>query len=149
MIIPRAVFEHIGGFNTELGRTGASLRSGEDSEFYERARRAGLKIGYCGSCPVQHFVPARRLKRLYFVRWKFSSALAGGNEVLPASTVLWLRVPRYVWREFIRALGRLPVAVFSRRRMEAVIVFAEMLGQVIGYVTGKRRYSVEGRPGSR
>ncbi len=145
MLIPRTVFNTIGSFNTALGRTGASLRSGEDSELYERARRAGLKVGYCGSCPVRHFVPARRLKRRYFIRWKFSSALAGGNEALPSNTVFWFRVPRYVWREFIRAVVRLPGALFTRRRMESVIVFAGILGQVVGYLTGKRKYLIEGR----
>jgi len=139
MLIPRAVFEKIGKFDTELGRTGKSLRSGEDTEFYERARRAGLSIGYCGSCPLWHFVPRERLKRRFFVRWKFRASLTGGREVLPADTVYWLRVPRYEWRSLAESFFRLVTSVVVGRRTQRLIQFSGELGRVIGRLTGRRR----------
>ena len=138
MLIPHTVFEKIGTFDTELGRTGKSLRSGEDSEFYERARRAGLSIAYCGSCALRHFVPRERLKRRFFVRWKLRASLTGGREVLPADTVYWLRVPRFQWRSLAEAFLRLVISVVAGRRTQRLIEFSGELGRVIGHLTGRR-----------
>jgi glucosyl-dolichyl phosphate glucuronosyltransferase len=142
MLIPQAAIEQIGGFNTDLGRSGKNLRSGEDSDLYDRARRAGMKIGYCGSCELQHFVAKERLTRRFFVRWKFASALTGAGEPLPENTVLWLRVPRFDWRALLQAALTLPFAAFTARRMEALIRLSGALGTAIGYLTGRRRATI-------
>jgi len=57
----RNVFEHIGGFDTQLGRSGASLLAMEDNEFSLRAMRAGMTLYYSPHMAIRHYVSARRL----------------------------------------------------------------------------------------
>jgi glucosyl-dolichyl phosphate glucuronosyltransferase len=142
MLISRAVVEKIGGFNTDLGRLRNVLRSGEDTEFCERSRRAGFRIGYCASLVARHFVSESRITRRYFLRWKFYGALTGSNDILPADTVFWLGVPRYSWRALFESLIRVPFALFTRRRMQALILLSGNLGAVVGYLTGRRRWTL-------
>jgi glucosyl-dolichyl phosphate glucuronosyltransferase len=142
MLIPKSTLEKLGGFDTNLGRSGKSLRSGEDSEFYDRARQAGMKIGCCGSCWLKHLVQKERLSRRFMLRWKFFASLTGSNAPLPADTVFWLGVPRYSWRALFESLIRLPFALCTRRRMQALILLSGKLGAVVGYLTGRRRWSL-------
>jgi len=138
MLIPKRFTDYIGAFNTSLGRSGKSLRSGEDTEFYERSRAALLSIGYCSTCFLRHYVSKNRLTRRYIIRWKFVSSLAGAGEVLPENTVNWFGVPRFFWRNLFETTRTLSLAIFTHRRMEATIRFSSALGTVIGYFTRTR-----------
>ncbi len=53
MAFRRALFERIGGFDTDFG-AGSALRAGEDTEFVYRAFRAGAHIAYEPSVLVWH-----------------------------------------------------------------------------------------------
>jgi GT2 family glycosyltransferase len=62
------VLEDLGGFSIALGRTGANLLSGDETEVFARAARAGLKTAYTPHALVSHRVPRSRATRLWALR---------------------------------------------------------------------------------
>lgn len=64
MVLHRRVFATIGGFDERLG-PGAS-GWGEDSDLSERARAAGLRLGYMPAVVVYHAVDPDRLTPAFF-----------------------------------------------------------------------------------
>jgi glycosyltransferase involved in cell wall biosynthesis len=69
MAVRRSIFNEVGGFAVDLGRTGTSLLGQEQAEFFERTRAAGIRGVYIPSMIVFHHVPAERLTERYFRRW--------------------------------------------------------------------------------
>jgi len=71
VLVARSVFEQIGYF-------GALMSSGgSDSDFFQRARRAGCRLIYTPHAVIRHRVPASRITPEYF-RW---DALASGAQL--------------------------------------------------------------------
>jgi len=64
MVLHRRVFDAVGGFDERLG-PGAS-GWGEDTDLSERARRAGLRLGYMPDAVVYHAVDPTRLTAEFF-----------------------------------------------------------------------------------
>lgn len=140
MLIARSLFDQIGYFDVALGRAGRGLQAGEDTEFFLRAKRSGMTIGYAGSCSVRHMVPRSRLTRRYFVQCTYMSACVAHPETLPSDTVFWFRVPRYCWRSLFEAILRFFLALPTRRRFERLLTAVYRLGEVSGYLTRRRPY---------
>ena len=69
MAVRRSVFDRVGGFAVDLGRTGTSLLGQEQAEFFQRTRAAGIRGLYVPSMIVFHHVPPERLTQQYFRRW--------------------------------------------------------------------------------
>ncbi len=62
MSFSRSVFAELGGFNTQLGRTGGNMVGSEEKEFFSRFLQKGLTAVYLPQAVVYHFVPDERLK---------------------------------------------------------------------------------------
>lgn len=60
MAFRREVFDRIGGFDPRLGRIGDSLLSGEETDVFRRAHRAGLRTRYVPGAVLRHRIPASR-----------------------------------------------------------------------------------------
>ena len=60
MAFRRHVFEQVGLFDTNRGRKGAVLASGEDGDMFERILAAGLKVMFLGQSRVHHKVESFR-----------------------------------------------------------------------------------------
>jgi glycosyltransferase involved in cell wall biosynthesis len=71
MAFHRKVFEKYGSFRTDLGPTPGSEIRGEDTEFGLRVLEAGERLWYEPSAVVYHQVPQHRLRKRYFLRWRF------------------------------------------------------------------------------
>jgi glycosyltransferase involved in cell wall biosynthesis len=69
LAVRRELIERVGGFRTDLGRTGGSLLGQEQAEFFYRTRAAGARGLYVPDMVLEHHVPARRLTHNYFRRW--------------------------------------------------------------------------------
>lgn len=61
MAFRRSVFETVGGFSPQLGRSGGSLLSGEETEFCLRIERAGGNLVYVPGARICHLTPTARL----------------------------------------------------------------------------------------
>jgi glycosyltransferase involved in cell wall biosynthesis len=71
MAFHKKMFEKYGGFRTDLGPTPGSEIRNEDTEFGRRVMEAGERLRYEPSAVVYHEVPQHRLRKEYFLRWRF------------------------------------------------------------------------------
>jgi glycosyltransferase involved in cell wall biosynthesis len=100
MAFRREIFERFGGFRTDLGRSGDTLISGDDSEFCSRIMQAGEFLMYAPGAIVYHPVTADRLRKAYFREWYFQ----GGKTVFrmegaPQDARRYWGIPRYLFRQ--------------------------------------------------
>ncbi|MDX2187430.1 MAG: glycosyltransferase [Opitutaceae bacterium] len=72
--IRRKVAERVGGFRTDLGRSGTNLAGSEDHEFGRRVRAGGFDVWYTPLAGLKHQIPANRLRFKYAFKMAFDSA---------------------------------------------------------------------------
>lgn len=68
MGIKKTVIEHVGYFNTELGRNGNNLLAGEEKDMFNRIRKEGYTIFYFPSIGVHHYIPSKRTTTEFVTR---------------------------------------------------------------------------------
>jgi glycosyltransferase involved in cell wall biosynthesis len=116
MAVRRDVFDAIGGFRADLGRTGGRLVLGQEvPELLMRARSAGFRGMYVPSMQVHHHVPAKRLTPAYFRRWWFGKGVSrAALELIQPVTELGidlrrtphvLGVPRFMYGSALRDIA--------------------------------------------
>ena len=66
-----SLFVKYGVFNTELGRLPHKLFGYEETELIDQFIQAGERVFYCPQVVVHHCIPANRMKKSYFRKWKF------------------------------------------------------------------------------
>ncbi|MEN3339135.1 MAG: glucosyl-dolichyl phosphate glucuronosyltransferase [Acidobacteriota bacterium] len=138
MAARRELFQQVGGFRADLGRTGGRLVLGQEvPELLLRAREAGLRGMYVPAMQVHHHIPATRLTPSYFRKWWFGKGVsrAALERMQPVTELgVDLRqtphvfgVPRYMYGSVVRdaagmirqrAAGR-PEASFRHQMMVA------------------------------
>jgi glycosyltransferase involved in cell wall biosynthesis len=106
--VRRGAFETAGGFYEGLDRSGASLLSNGDTEFFRRQRRIGGRIWYEAGALVEHCVPVDRLTREFFYR---RARAQGRSDVLLVALDTATRRQQRRSREFVRAGRSAPIAV--------------------------------------
>jgi glycosyltransferase involved in cell wall biosynthesis len=142
MAIKRAVIDQVGLFDTNRGRKGTTLASGEDGEMFERVLAAGFHVVFLGGSRVHHKVEAFRLKKAYFRRWRLQTSrnLAVARGIPGVRRIC--NIPLYLVPQFLRALGRALVARIAGPRDEAFnreIVLFHFLGTFQGLVSARNR----------
>jgi GT2 family glycosyltransferase len=104
MAIKKSVFQKVGAFDTNRGRKGGVLASGEDGELFERILAAGLKAVFLGDSRVHHKVESFRLTKKYFRRWRLeTSKNIAVNCGLPGDRRLF-NVPLYLLPQLMRSI---------------------------------------------
>jgi glycosyltransferase involved in cell wall biosynthesis len=114
LAVRRSAIEKIDGWRTDLGKVDNSLIAGEDRDLCVRLFRAGLFSGlYDPSLIVHHYVPRERVTRRYFRRWFYwhgRTIARMADSIYPDLDLERvphvLGVPRFVYREFLRSIGR-------------------------------------------
>ena len=76
MAMRRAVFEEVGVFNTNLGRTGGRLIGGEESELFERMAERGMACYYVPRAVMYHIIPESKLQADYFERLSYNTGIS-------------------------------------------------------------------------
>jgi glucosyl-dolichyl phosphate glucuronosyltransferase len=100
MAFQKRLFEKYGGFRTDLGPCpGSEIRS-EDTEFGRRVLAAGERLWYEPSAVVFHPVSKQRLRKKYFLDWRFDKARADIREFgIPKEGKLCVQgIPLYLFR---------------------------------------------------
>jgi hypothetical protein len=127
MAARRDLFEQIGGFRADLGRTGGRLVLGQEvPELLLRARAAGRRGMYVPAMQVHHHIPAKRLTPGYFRTWWFGKGVsrAALERMQPVTelgvdlrtTPHLLGVPRYMYGSVVRdTLGIVTERLRGRR----------------------------------
>lgn len=135
MAVRKQVFDQVGLFDTNRGRKGNVLASGEDGEMFERILGAGLKAVFLGKSRVHHKVESFRLTKRYFRRWRFqTSRNIAQSRGLTGERRLF-NIPLYVFPQFMRAIMRMLWGYATQPRDEAFnreIVVYHFLGLMQG-----------------
>lgn len=106
--VRRAAFDRVGGFRSGFGRSGASLLSNEELDFFRRVRATGGTIVYEPEAHVLHRVPESRLTIEWFRR---RSHAQGVSDVLLDPPAASARQPAIVARELLRGGRAAPILV--------------------------------------
>ncbi len=142
MGIRRNVLNTIGLFDTNRGRKGNVLASGEDGDMFERILKAGFKAVFIGNSRVHHKVEAFRVEKTYFRRWRYQTsrnlALVKG---MPGERRIG-GIPPYLFPQLLRAIGRWCVAKLFCPADEAFnreIIICHFLGTIKGLRESQQR----------
>lgn len=126
-----------GGFNTALGRRGASLISGEEVAIQKKIRRSGGVCLYEPQALVHHYVSKERLTKDWFRKRLFYEGISlarlrASDEAFP----IWKR-PLMAVMEFIVALRRL-IGWYLSKTKDEKNSFKERcyISRDLGYVVG-------------
>lgn len=127
MAVKKCVFDKVGLFDTNRGRKGKVLASGEDGELFERILNAGFKAAFLGKARVHHKVEAFRLTKRYFRRWRFQTSRNIAQSRGLTGERRLLNIPLYVFPQLLRAIVRMLWGYMTQPRDEAfnrdIIVF--------------------------
>lgn len=91
-------------FNPSLGRVGATLISGDETDVLFRMRQAGHSGIWVGTAQVRHYIPPERLTAKYL--WKFHCGISQTRcrmEALPEGKRLF-GAPQWAWRGYLENL---------------------------------------------
>jgi hypothetical protein len=149
MAVRRDVFDVIGGFRADLGRTGGRLVLGQEvPELLMRARDAGLRGQYIPEMQVCHHIPAKRLTATYFRKWWFGKGVSrAALERMQPVTELGIDLrrtphtfglPRYMYRSVLRDAAGV-VVERVRRRPEHSFRHQMMVAYFAGYAWARWR----------
>lgn len=118
MAVRREVFQKIGHFRTELGVGQGTM--GDETEMFQRLKKNGCKIYYCGKAVVWHPVDPHRLSLKYLAKWDIGLGkyrfLVDENGVVDEKLPRLFGVPRYLIREMLGHCLRLTALCFSRKK---------------------------------
>jgi glucosyl-dolichyl phosphate glucuronosyltransferase len=107
MAFRKSVFQKVGLFDTERGRKGNVLASGEDGELFQRILSAGLPAVFLGRSRVYHKVESFRLTKRYFRRWRFDTSRNIAQTYGLEGTRRLFNIPLFVYPQLLRALIRM------------------------------------------
>lgn len=131
MAFRKKVFDQFGGFRTDLGRSGKSMISNEDTELGRRLMAAGLRLRYEPSALTYHPVEEKRLLKQYFLDWWFnkgrSDRLELGN---PSNGLRFLGVPFFLIRALLWTVLRWIVSLHPSPRFAKKIEVWNYAGQI-------------------
>jgi glycosyltransferase involved in cell wall biosynthesis len=120
-VLRRTVFQRIGGYSPELGRTNKGLLSLEDDEFYQRLLRNNIPGRNVPDLIIHHYVPPERLTKKYYRRWCFWHAVSQGtlDRTEPQPVTYFAGIPRYLVGNMVRGLYRMPRNLLNGNAGEA------------------------------
>jgi glycosyltransferase involved in cell wall biosynthesis len=127
MTFRKKVFDQVGLFDTNRGRKGNVLASGEDGEMFQRILSSDLKVVFLGQSRVHHKVESFRLTKRYFRRWRFQTSRNIAQSHGLAGERRLFNIPLFVFPQFLRAVARMLWGHLTKPRDEAfhleIIVF--------------------------
>ena len=130
--VRREVFAAIDGFSTKLGPVGHNLMGGEDAEFIDRARAAGIRILYSPRMRQYHLLEHERMKTLYMMKKSYlrsySSVSVREHEGIALS----------ILRKLLSHLWHILSSLDGRRRFYWLMRFAATMGELRGQFQPKR-----------
>ena len=124
----KKVFEKYGFFDVNLGRKGKYLLSGEETRFLSELIRNNEKVIYAPDVIVWHFVPKERMKRTYFLKWKFYNGISCVLvDDLPVKRT-FLSVPLYFYRYLLLNILR----VIKEPSFKNLLLVCDNMGRIYG-----------------
>ena len=133
MAFRKEVFDRYGAFRTDLGRSGNSMISNEDTEFGRRLMAAGLRLRYEPSALTYHPVEEIRLSQEYFLTWWFNKGRSDVREIgiQPNHHKRFLGIPLRMFCYLAFEAMRWTVAVGASQRFAHKLNLWTCVGQAL------------------
>lgn len=135
MAFRRGVFEQVGNFDTERGRKGKILASGEDGEMFARLHEKQLRVAFLGQARVHHKIEAFRCTRRYLRRWRHETSRNLALTLGVPGRRRILNVPLYLIPQTARAAVRAAAANVAGPPDDAVhrqMILSHFVGTIQG-----------------
>jgi glycosyltransferase involved in cell wall biosynthesis len=142
MAFTRRVFEVVGGFDPQLGRIGAKLIGGEETDLFRRAGEAGMRGVYQPGAVVRHLVEVERLRKAYFRKLYFFGGQTSSRSYSPPAAKRILRVPVFVFRQLAHKIAASVRSRMAGRSDEAFMKQLQavwLIGFILGCATGQAK----------
>jgi glycosyltransferase involved in cell wall biosynthesis len=107
MLFRKSVFNKIGLFNVNLGRSGTNLLGGEEKDIFDRLK--GEKVYYLPDVKVNHIVPEKRMSIEYI---KKQALGVGKSERIRLANSLYSKKFYALCWEIIKFLGSLVLCMY-------------------------------------
>jgi glycosyltransferase involved in cell wall biosynthesis len=128
----REVFERFGLFRDDLGIAPGDPMVGEESELCERIRKGGGRVLYVPTAVVHHPVTTQQASQAFLLTWHFHYGRSlARREPVPAGTVWWLDVPRYLWRDLVEHWIRWLFAFGAAVRFQHRLSIKRLWGEAV------------------
>jgi len=131
------MFKKYGLFDSNLGRIPSKLYGYEETEFLQRLQNAGEKILYYPLSIIYHCVPAHKMSKRYFRKWRFDQGEQRG---------IFLKDPKYTYlfkvdsltstkmlRDFTASVVKIGCFTNDRFNHELRICF------ILGFLSGRMK----------
>jgi glycosyltransferase involved in cell wall biosynthesis len=132
-VVKRALFERVGLYAGNLGRSATGLGSCEDHDMFDRFKTSGANGLYAPDLIIHHIVPPERVTRSYFRKWAWdrSLSLAQLDRIAPQKVAYLGRIPRYLLGQTLRGTSRL-VSGNPALRFAVELDWRSLLGFIYG-----------------
>ena len=144
-VLRRSVFDAIGMYDPNLGRSGKGLLSEEDAEFCRRLQGAGIRGVYVPDLLIHHYIAPERLTRGYHRRWVYWRAVSQGvlDRERPEPLAYLFGIPRYRIGRALRNLLALPKHWLSNRNKGLAFADELAIWDLLGFLYGKHFARIE------
>jgi GT2 family glycosyltransferase len=128
------MFKKYGLFDSNLGRTPRKLYGYEEMEFIQRLQDAGEKILYYPLSIINHCVPASKMFKRYFRKWKFDQGEQRGIFLEDPKYYRLFKVNSLTSIKLLRDIGAsvVKIACFTKDRFEHELRICFILGFLSG-----------------
>ncbi len=127
----RDAAKSIGSFSTKLGMNGNHCGYGEETQFFERMRTAGYRMGYVSQLKIDHCV----LPHKYSLRWQLHSSFIGGRDFIRFQHSLGKNVsPIHQIIEFIKHSIKNIKYFFTYKPSIALFIYTKCIIHRIGCI---------------
>lgn len=144
-VFRRDVFNRIGLYSTQLGRSGKGLLSEEDADLQRRLQDAGVYGLHVPDLVIRHYIFPERLTRSYHRRWVYWRGASQGvrDRTHPDAKLSYLfGIQRYRFGQAIRAIFSAPLLLLRGNKAEAFR--SELpIWDLMGFIYGKYFLRVE------
>jgi len=135
MAFQRSVFERIGNFDPELGRIGAKLLGGEETELFRRLCEAGMTGIYQPRAVVRHLIEPDRVRKKYFRKIYFYGGRSEGKSYATTPARRIGGVPFFAVRQFGEKLTSLVRSSWNEGPAESFMKELQAWW-LLGFMTG-------------
>lgn len=85
------VFQHVGLFNTALGRKGNNLMGAEEKDIFDKMHTLGMQFMYLPQMILHHIIPQKKLEKDYFNRLTYQIGVSERQRTLAIAKSKYLR----------------------------------------------------------
>ena len=144
-VFRRSVFDQVGLYSTQLGRSGKGLLSEEDADMQRRLEAANVFGMHVPDLRIRHYIAPERLTRSYHRRWVYWRGASQGvlDRSRPDTSLPYLLgAPRYRFAQALRGLLAAPGLRLRGKKAEA---FRSELAawDLVGFLYGKHLLRIE------